>query len=338
MADEKARQKRALDESMLASASIDGTPQVGLVVSSFTGGTEHDGSPVKGLASPRPTNIELPDVEMRALVDRSLDLQHPGRRSIAIGPEDWVLLKIVVTPEIATDVRVVRALMDRLIRGRQGKRFTIAEDAPAPAGYAGMIADLAANNRRLRIEYVNLAEAPCLASPAIRRTYAANNPHGVYTLPKLFREVDKVVTVGPLRTHPMTGAALSAASYWSFAPCSAYGPRREKLLALGNPSDVLTDLYMHHPPDFALLGGSSHTEGDGQDPLRHNIMIAGRNALAVDTIGAAVMGFDPRKLPLFDKLEARGFGICDPDSIWTHGNEIEQARRAFRRPAGWSSL
>jgi hypothetical protein len=44
------------------------------------------------------------------------------------------------------------------------------------------------------------------------------------------------------------------------------------------------------------------------------------------------MGFDPEKLPLLDRLEARGFGVISPDSIWTRGNEIEQARKPFRKP------
>ncbi|MBI4906884.1 MAG: DUF362 domain-containing protein [Acidobacteria bacterium] len=335
MADEQLRGKRKLNESMLASASIERTPHVGLVTSSFAGGKEHDGTPITGLASPRRVDAELSNSELQALVNRALDLSRAGRRVGGIGPEDRVLIKIVVTPEVSTDVRLVGAVLERMLAARQGKRITIVEDSAAPAGYASMIAGLAANHRSVRIEYLNLGEVPYITSPPLRRTYAGANPTGAYALAKLFRECDRIVTIAPLRTSPDTGVALSAATYRSFASRVIYGQQREKLAALGDAADVTTDLYLHHPPDFAILGGPLHFDGAA---VRHNIVIAGRNALAVDAVGAAVMGFDPRKIRLLDRLEARGFGVCDPDSIWTHGNEIEEARRPFARPAGWSAL
>ena len=76
-----------------------------------------------------------------------------------------------------------------------------------------------------------------------------------------------------------------------------------------------------------------HRDATGE--IRHNIVIAGTNALSVDAIGAAVMGFDALKLPLHDKLELRGFGVRDPDLIWTRGNELDEARKPFRKPQGW---
>lgn len=337
MADEQPRGKRGIDESMLASASIERTPQVGLVTSNFSGGKEHDGTAIAGLKSPRAVNAELSHEDMKALVDRALDLSRGGRRGGlgSIGPEDWVLLKVAVTPQVSTDVSMVRAVLERMIAARQGKRITIVEDSPAPAGYASMIATLAANHRTVRLEYLNLTEALCITAPPLRRTYASGNPSGAYAMAKLFRECDRIITVVPLRTNPAIGVALSAAAYVSFAPRSVYGEKREKLFALGDAADVVTDLYLQHPPDFAILGGPLHFDGTA---VRHNVIIAGRNGLAVDAVGAAVMGFDPRKIPLLDKLEARGFGVCDPDSIWTHGNEIEEARRPFAKPAGWSAL
>lgn len=338
MADEKDGQKRKVEESMLASASIERVPHVGLVCSSFSGGKEHDGTAIPGLASPKPVDAELSDSAMQALVNRAIDLSRSGRRGLGgIGPEDWVVVKIVVTPAVSTDARVVRTVLERMLAGRQGKRITVVEDSPAPAGYASMMARLAADHRGARLEYVNLAEAPALTSPPLRRTYAAHNPGGAYTLAKLLRECDRIITVAPLQTSPFTGVALSAAAYLGFASRTAYGEQRERLFGLGDAADVITDLYLLHPPDFAVLGGGLHSDG-GPTPLRHNVVIAGRNALAVDAVGAAVMGFAPKNIPLLDKLEARGFGVCDPDSIWTHGNEIEEARREFRKPAGWSAL
>jgi hypothetical protein len=312
-------------ESMLASASIDRTPRVGIVLSSFKGGEEHDGTPLAGLSSPRPVDAELTDSELDALLRKAIELSRRGRRRggefpiDGVGPEDWVVVRI--TP--ATDVRLVRSLLGILIAARQGKRFTIADDGPAPAGYDGMLKSLAASHRGLRFEYVNLDSAPYLTAPAVRRTFAARNPDGVYAIPKVIRECDTIIAVAPLDVG-------IAPTYMAIAPRAAYGGGREKLLALGDKADVLCDLYLHHPPAYAILGGPSQ--------VRHNLVIAGRNAVSVDAVGAAVMGLDVKKIALLDKLEARGFGVADPDSIWTRGNEIEEARRPFPKPAAWSTL
>ena len=59
------------------------------------------------------------------------------------------------------------------------------------------------------------------------------------------------------------------------------------------------------------------------------MLIAGTSAPSVDAIGAAVMGFDPAKLPFLQMAWRKGFGAVDVDAIWTRGNEIEEARRKF---------
>ena len=184
-----------------------------------------------------------------------------------------------------------------------------------------------------RIEYVDLSKDAWLRPPAPRRTFARSNPQGVYALAKTVLECDRLISIAPLATSPVTGIAAAVANYWAAAPRAVYGPNREKLLALGDAVDVLTDLYLHHPADFAVAGGAMHRDEKGA--VRHNIVIAGANAVPVDTIAAAVMGYQADKLPWLDRREARGFGVAHPDSSWTRGNELEEAKRAFAKPAGY---
>jgi hypothetical protein len=58
-------------------------------------------------------------------------------------------------------------------------------------------------------------------------------------------------------------------------------------------------------------------------------------AVAVDSVAASVMGFKPADLPYLALGAKRGFGSRDPDEIWTRGSDIEEARREFKKPAGW---
>jgi uncharacterized protein (DUF362 family) len=149
----------------------------------------------------------------------------------------------------------------------------------------------------------------------------------VYSLPRAFRSCDRIIAVAPLDVHPGMGVALTVAAYLALVPA-------EEIRSSGTPEEVLTDIFAQHPADYAIAGGSWVYEAGG-GRARHNLVVAGTSATAVDAVGAAVMGFDPKKLDVFARLERRGLGICDPDEIWTRGNEIEQAARKFGKPEGW---
>lgn len=333
--------QKPLEESMLASATWENVPRVGIVTSSFRGGKEHDGTAIPGLTDPQPTDAILNPAQTAALLRRAIELSGRGgggggRRGAraGAGSDEWIVFLITLTPEISTDPMLMAALMEDYASQRRGKRFTIAAGAPATPEYEKLIRDLAARHSQIHFEFTNLALDAFLQVPAARRTFAQRNPEGVYAVSKAIRECDRLISVAPLQTSKVTGVALTTANYWAIAPASVYGQNRERLLALGSAVDVLTDLYLHHPADYAILGGHTHREASG--PVNHNIVIAGANAVAVDAVGAAVMGFDPLKLPLLDRLEARGFGVAVTDSIWTRGNEIEEARRPFQKPLEFS--
>jgi uncharacterized protein (DUF362 family) len=136
----------------------------------------------------------------------------------------------------------------------------------------------------------------------------------------------------------MTGASLTMKNYFGIAPGAKYGFPKDGLHKLGHPNEVLVDLFSFHPADFAIAGGCWGLEGDGPHPpgarsVHHNVVIAGANAVTVDAIAAAVMGFDSADLPYLALAEKRGFGVSDPNVIWTRGNDIEEARRVFRKAA-----
>ncbi|MBI3696208.1 MAG: DUF362 domain-containing protein, partial [Acidobacteria bacterium] len=147
------------------------------------------------------------------------------------------------------------------------------------------------------------------------------------------------ISVAPLKTHRLTGVSLGMKNYFGIGPGAKYGFPKQGLHKLGAPDEVLVDLFAFHPADYAILGGSWGVEGDGPywpgaRSVHHNVIVAGADTVAVDSVGASVMGFDPvniRHLPL---AADKGFGIWAPESIWTRGNTTGEARRMFRKPKG----
>jgi len=343
-------EEKPKDESVTGSATRDVVARTGLVLSSFTGSEEMDGTKLRGLAKPSPVDAELTDAQLDALVLKALELgqmrrgsRGGGSRRRSAASEDWVVFLVRGAdgpPGSGTDPRVVRSVLRAYVERGSGKRYTIARGSSTKlSGFTGEWRKLTAEMRKLapaaRFELLDLNEDEWLEAPTFDRQMASRNPSGLYAVSKTIRQCDMVVSIAPLATDPLTGVALTTSNYFGIVPGSVYGYPKEKLLDLGAPEDVLMDLYMHQPPRFAVAGGALALEGEGDKPVRHNVVIAGYSNTAVDTVAASVMGFDAEKLPVLDKLVKRGFGVNDVYSIWTRGNEVEEARRPFKKPAGW---
>jgi len=79
------------------------------------------------------------------------------------------------------------------------------------------------------------------------------------------------------------------------------------------------------------LIGSEISETHGQ-PVEMNLIIAGRDMVAVDTVATAIMGINPRDVKYLGLAEERGLGISDLDEIEILGEKIEEVQRKFILP------
>ena len=233
-----------------------------------------------------------------------------------VAPDEWVAIKVNLTTYpgsaryirgMATDPRVVQSLIAWLADKKRGGRFTIADAAPAAAwdadfdglSYRRMVADLTRRYPQVRFELQNFRAAPSADLPVPGR------PSASYRIPNLIQQCDRLISVAPLQ--------MTMASYLSIS-----------LSDKPPVADAIVDLFAYHPADYAIAGGCWCAKNGV--PQRCNLVLAGFNALAVDAVGAAVLGVKPESLPLMKLAWKRGFGIYDVDSIWTRGNEISEAR------------
>jgi hypothetical protein len=377
-------QERPEQGGATAGATEDTTARVGIVLSSFTGSEDHDGTKIEGLADPAPLDAELSAGQIDAMLRKAISLGTTRRGGLTalVAPDDWVVIKprIETCYELGpggdtnsayhpyirgsvTDLRVVRSLLEFLAEHKCGARFTIAEGSgewqprerskAAADGwttewggefgglsYDKMIRELSQKYPKLAFERVDLNFEESSALPLHGRAVARNNSEGAYFVPKTIQQCDRIISVAPLATGDRTGISLSVANYWGIAPGARYGFPKAGLLKLGEPEEVVVDLFSYHPADYAIVGGTWGIEGGwpsdpGARAVRHNVLIAGTNAVSVDAVSAAIMGFEPTEVRHLALAERHGFGDADLGPIWTRGNEIEHARRAFRKPPNW---
>jgi hypothetical protein len=84
-------------------------------------------------------------------------------------------------------------------------------------------------------------------------------------------------------------------------------------------------------PHISIVDGfvAMHREGPRHGtPIKLGTVVAGTDAVAVDAVAAAVMGFDPRGIGYLRDAQAAGLGIADLDRLELVGDPLAQVRRS----------
>jgi len=82
-----------------------------------------------------------------------------------------------------------------------------------------------------------------------------------------------------------------------------------------------------------LIGSERH-ENAG-DPVKTDVIIAGRDPVATDAAGAMVMGIDPARVEHLRLCAERGLGEHHPDHIELLGVPVEIIRKQYQHPSGY---
>jgi len=91
--------------------------------------------------------------------------------------------------------------------------------------------------------------------------------------------------------------------------------------------------------DLAVLDGTYTYRGAGANPhigpdstryrIETNILLVGRDAVAVEAVGAALVGLDPEKMPLIQEAMNRHLGEGDVEKIEIVGTSFESLKEKF---------
>ena len=83
--------------------------------------------------------------------------------------------------------------------------------------------------------------------------------------------------------------------------------------------------------DLAVLDGTYTYSGPAKDKrVKTNLLLVGRDAIAVEAIGATLVGSNPQKMPVIQEAMNRGLGEGDVERIEILGNSIESLRKRIR--------
>jgi len=146
---------------------------------------------------------------------------------------------------------------------------------------------------------------------------------------KTVLEADCIINVPKLKIHHIAGVTLCAKNLM--------GCISPKGIMHINIHKKLADLASIVRPCINIVDGIIGSEGNeiSGDPVKMNIIIAGLDIVATDTISCIVMGIDPKKPEYLQLMSKKGLGTCDLNKIKVLGENLIDIIRNFRLAYGF---
>jgi uncharacterized protein (DUF362 family) len=163
-----------------------------------------------------------------------------------------------------------------------------------------------------------------------------------YWLPNSVLDADVLISVPVLKNHYLAGVTLGMKNLVGLLPADLYhapGNVYGKHSLSHSPIELdqhIVDLNLARRPDFVVVDGQrGMIDGPVGSQLADpplGLILAGADVVAVDTVGALLMGYDPRAIPYLEMAARSGLGIADVAHIRVTGVPLAQVRRDFPAP------
>ena len=272
---------------------------------------------------PKPEYPEIRDAVRKALdlIGGIQDIIKP-RHLVLINPS-WVAPPVDRDAGCITIPEVPRALADMIRELRA--RPVIAESSAVGVDTEKVIQ--ASGYRELRemgYEVVNLKKTPWVKLPT-------HNGKVFETLPcwDLVQKADVIISVPKLKTHDQTEMTCAIKKLKGLLTDNGKKGMHQKGLFEG-----VVDLLTAVKPKLAVVDAIVCQEGLGPifgKPVEMNLIVAGKDLVAVDSTCARLIGYEPGETLLTVNAAARGLGVMDPDQIEIVGQPLESVKRRFLR-------
>ena len=155
-------------------------------------------------------------------------------------------------------------------------------------------------------------------------------PEGIM-IPKKLLETN-IIALPTVKTHVFTtitgamknafGGLLHQTRHWAHADIH------------NTLVDLLTIQYEIHQNIFAVMDGTFAGDGPGPRAMNFkvkNMILASHDQVAIDSISAKLMGFDPLSIPKLRIAHEKGLGIANPREIKVIGENISTPNWRFTR-------
>jgi uncharacterized protein (DUF362 family) len=267
--------------------------------------------------------------EVRRAVAKALDLiggigdiVKPGQL-VLINPS-WVAPPVereagcITIPEVARAIAdIVKKLRARPVIAESSAVGVDSEKVIQSSGYQAL--------RQAGYEVVDLKKA----KSAVEMPVAGGKVFKAVECWDLVRHADVIISVPKLKTHDQTEMTCAIKKLKGLLTDKAKKAMHQEGLFEG-----VVDLLSAIKPRLAVVDAIVCQEGIGPvfgRPVEMNLIIAGKDLVAVDATCARLIGYDPSETRLTVNAAARGLGVMDPEKIEIAGERLDRVKRRFLR-------
>ena len=152
---------------------------------------------------------------------------------------------------------------------------------------------------------------------------------------KYVKDVDCFITVPKFKTHGLTLLTGAVKSIFGVVPGLHKIEYHKKYLKKEEFAKALVDIFSYAKPHLSLVDGIVAMEGAGPTTgsLRNsNLIIAGKDAVAVDAVLSELMGVESFKVLTTKNAHERGLGSGKIEEIEIVGEKLEKVKSNFKLP------
>jgi uncharacterized protein (DUF362 family) len=273
--------------------------------------------------NPMPQYPEILNAVQRALdmIGGIQDIVNDGDL-VLINPS-WVAPPVEREAGCITVPEIPRAIAD--IVQTLGARPVIAESSAVGVDTEKVIQSSGyAELREMGYQVINLKNTPWVSLPA-------ENGKVFKDLQcwELVQQADVIISVPKLKTHDQTEMTCAIKKLKGLLTDQGKRGMHQEGLFEG-----VVDLMTVVKPKLAVVDAIVCQEGLGPifgRPVEMNLILAGKDLVAVDSTCARLIGYEPKETLLTVNSAARGLGVMDPSQIEILGEALDGIKRRFLR-------
>lgn len=142
-------------------------------------------------------------------------------------------------------------------------------------------------------------------------------------------EADAIINLPVMKTHDQVELTLGMKNLKGLLDDTT-----KKLMHRRGVVPGVAEAAAFFHPCLTIVDGIYCQEGVGPvygDPVEMDLVIAGRDMVAVDSAAGLIMGFRPKEVPITREAAARGLGASLPEQYEIKGLSLEDVTRPFKR-------
>lgn len=180
---------------------------------------------------------------------------------------------------------------------------------------------------------------------------AGNRPQPIRIISKYLDRDQYLISAGKMKTHNCVLVTMSLKNILMGAPKNDYKTQNDKFLMhswspetmkVGVKFTITKDTVLHYNlfqiaqiayPDLGVVDAFTSMEGDGPidgTPVDTRLALASTDALALDSLGTKIMGFDPTQILYLSSMNEAGMGQGDLDKINVIGANLNKCLFRFK--------